>query len=106
MTKASKGRRGSSTTATLNVSPTIPRQVVFQKVGDEVILLNLGTGIYYGLNTTGARIWELLAEKRDLKGVLRSMTREYKADAGTLRRGLLRLVRELKAKGLIEVAKP
>ena len=40
-------------------------------VGDEVALLSLSEGRYYGLNSTGARVWELLREPirvRDLLG--------------------------------------
>ena len=36
--------------------------VVFAELNDEAILLNVTTGIYYGLNALGTEIWGLLAE--------------------------------------------
>lgn len=34
--------------------------VVHRRLGDGSVLLDLTTGDYYGLNTTGALLWELL----------------------------------------------
>ena len=38
----------------------IPEDVVHRMVGDEAVLLQLDSGVYYGLDPVGSRIWELL----------------------------------------------
>ncbi len=81
----------------------IPEEVVFQKVGDETVLLNLKTGTYYGLDTVGTRVWELVAEKGTLAGIVESMLEDYEVTPEDLQRDILRLVKELRAKGLVEV---
>ena len=82
----------------------VSKQVVFQKVGDGMVLLHMRTGVYYGLNPTGARLWELLKEKKSLHGALAElMTDYYDVKPEDLRRDAMRLVRRLQAKGLIEV---
>ena len=44
----------------------IGTDVVFRQLDDEAVLLNLKTGIYFGLNDVGARVWQLIADKRVL----------------------------------------
>ena len=50
------------------------RDQVSCDLAGEVAVLHLGTGVYYTLNRTGARLWEALQEPRtlsDLQRVLR-----------------------------------
>jgi hypothetical protein len=91
------------TTATLNDTVRIPERITFRRVRDEMALLNLETGVYFGLDEIGARMWELLAEHRNLQVVAERMAEEYDVAPAQLREDLLRLTRELIAKGLIEV---
>ena len=48
--------------------------VVYKRVGDETILLDFDAGVYYGLDSVGARIWELLADARSLEASLSTCT--------------------------------
>ena len=82
----------------------IPERVTFRRVRDEMALLNLDTGVYFGLDEVGARMWELLAEHGRLDLVAQQMEAEYDVPADQLREDLLRLVEELRAKGLAEIA--
>lgn len=88
---------------TMNKKLKIPDEVVFQKVGDETVLLNLKTGTYYGLESVGTRMWELVADKGTLAGIVESMLEDYEVTPEDLQRDILRLVEELQANGLIEV---
>lgn len=81
----------------------IREDVVFQKVGGETVLLNLETGVYYGLDSVGTRLWELFAEKGSLRLVFETMAQEYEVNPSVLQRNILRLVNELQAKKLIKV---
>jgi hypothetical protein len=40
----------------------ISESVVCAALDDEAVLLNVETGLYFGLDAIGSRIWELLAE--------------------------------------------
>ena len=44
---------------------------------DEAAILNLKTGIYYGLDPVGARIWNLIQTPRQLKEILETLLNEY-----------------------------
>ncbi len=88
---------------TLTDRVKIPEDVVFQNVGEETVLLNFETGVYYGLDAIGTRVWELLSKKGNLGGVFDDMIDEYEVAPQDLKRDILRLVEELQAKSLIEV---
>lgn len=82
----------------------IPQDVVFQEVGGETVLLNVTSGVYYGLDPVGSRIWKLLAEKEGrLQAVFEAMLEEYDVNPERLEEDLLRLIRDLQANGLAEV---
>ena len=81
----------------------IPEDVVFQKVGEETVILNLKTAVYFGLDAIGARIWDLLERGCDLESVLSRLQEEYEVDPGELERDLLQLVGSLQHKGLVRI---
>ncbi|MBT6210629.1 MAG: PqqD family protein [Woeseia sp.] len=50
----------------LDTQLSIPPQVMSRLVGDETVLLDLASGMYFGLDGVGKRIWESVAEGRSL----------------------------------------
>lgn len=76
--------------------------VVFEVVDGEAVVLNLNTGIYFTLNRTGTRIWELITEHGDLESVRALMAEEYDAEPEQLAGDLERLAGELVDRGLVE----
>lgn len=77
--------------------------VVFRELGGEMVLLNLKTGVYYGLNETGAQMWSLLVELHDPAQVVSALAGEYAAERAHLERDLKELVTALREKGLLDV---
>ena len=86
---------------TLNDTLHIPDDVAFRKINDETILLNLETGIYFGLDAVGSRFLELLEQTGDLAAAHRAMLKEFDVTPGVLEADLLRLSKEMCAKGLL-----
>jgi coenzyme PQQ synthesis protein D (PqqD) len=82
---------------------TIPRDVVFRDLDGEAVLLDLKTGVYFGLDPIGTRIWLLLHERRRLAEVRDVLVGEYDVTAEVLGDDLLRFVGELAAEGLLEL---
>ena len=70
----------------------------------QVVILNLESGTYFGLEELGARIWALLQEGESLRRVFEAIHQEYDVSPDTLERDLLRLVEELRTKGLVSVS--
>jgi hypothetical protein len=81
----------------------ISSSVIYRDVSGEVVLLNLQSGVYYGLDPVGSRMWQLLMEQRPLDDVCSVMLEEYEVTADVLRADLSKLVDELASKGLVTV---
>lgn len=72
-------------------------------LGGEAAILNVRSGVYYGLNPVGARVWNLVQQPRSVDEVRQSLTREYDVEEQVCESDLLTLLEELLAAGLIEV---
>jgi hypothetical protein len=80
----------------------VPDQVS-TNLEDEAVILNLKDGVYYGLNPVGARIWQLIQAPRTIKEILETLLEEYDIEPQRCEQDLLKLLKELAAKQLIEV---
>jgi hypothetical protein len=74
--------------------------VVYRTLGDEAVVLNLDSGMYFGLNGVGNRIWELVLE-HDLRTVCELLSREFDAPRDVIERDVIALVQALLEKKLV-----
>jgi coenzyme PQQ synthesis protein D (PqqD) len=79
------------------------KDLVFSNVAEEVVILDLKSGVYHGLEEVGARAWELMAEQRPVREVRDRLLDEYDVEPQQCESDLLRLIEELKSHGLVEV---
>jgi hypothetical protein len=85
----------------LSATITIPTQVMARQVGEETVILDLVSGSYFGLDTMGTRIWQLIGEGRSLGEVCELLLAEYDAPREQVEKDVLRLLDELSAAGLV-----
>jgi hypothetical protein len=69
----------------------------------EAAILNIKSGVYYGLDPVGARIWTLMQEPREVLEIQNAITDEYDVTSDECARDLMALLEKLLAEGLIEV---
>lgn len=69
----------------------------------EAAILNIKSGVYYGLDPVGARIWNLMQEPRAVADIQSAITDEYDVEPGRAAQDLVGLLEKLLAEGLIEV---
>lgn len=84
-------------------SVTIPIQVMARQVGDDIVILDLASGTYFGLDSVGARIWQLIGEGKMLADVCEVLLAEYEVTREELERDLARLLDELHSRDLISM---
>jgi hypothetical protein len=72
------------------------------RVGDDLVILDLDSSMYYSLDPVGARIFELLQQPTALSGVVDTLVAEFEVEATTARTDLLALVDTLIAQKLVE----
>ena len=95
----------------LGVKQLVPEHSTVVAVKDQVsadlageaVILNLKSGVYYGLNEVGARIWQLLQEPRIVAAIRDTLLEEYEVDRDSCDRDLLAVLQELATAELIEV---
>ncbi len=82
----------------------VPGSVVGEVLEGEIVLLNMATGLYFGLNRVGTMIWKSIAQDGNLERAIASVTHAYpQADAGAVRSDAELLVAQLLEKGLLRI---
>ena len=84
----------------LDDSVVVDEHVVFRELDGETVILNLGTGNYFGLDDVGTRMWTLMREHQVLRTVLGVLLTEYDVSSETLQTDLLQLTEQLQVNGL------
>jgi hypothetical protein len=86
---------------TLPATVTISAQVMARRVADEVVLLDLASGNYFGLDAVGARAWQLLTEGKGPAEACDMLLAEYEVTRERLEDDIARLLAELRQAGLL-----
>lgn len=63
----------------------VSESVLFRELQGEAVLLEIESGVYFGLNEIGSRIWNLLVAHGDLERVLIDLLDEYDVSEKRLR---------------------
>lgn len=72
-------------------------------LGAEEVILNLESGIYYGLNEVGASIWKLVQEPKSVADILDAIMDEYDVQRDRCENDILQLLNDLAKRNLIGV---
>jgi hypothetical protein len=81
----------------------IPEGVLSHNLQGEEVILNLNTGVYFGLDPIGTRIWHLIHDQQSLRKVLGALLEEYDVAEAPCAKDLLDLVAQMRKKGLVEI---
>jgi Coenzyme PQQ synthesis protein D (PqqD) len=73
-------------------------------VGEEMVLLHLESGIYFGLDAVGAHVWQLIQAGKSLRQACDALIEEYDVSREILEQDVLALARDLVDKKLVNVA--
>jgi hypothetical protein len=67
----------------------------------EIAILHIDKGVYYGLDTVGSRVWELLAEPVTVDVLCETVTAEFDVEEAVCRADLIALLGELHDEKLV-----
>ncbi|MGH7565248.1 MAG: PqqD family peptide modification chaperone [Gemmatimonadota bacterium] len=79
------------------------RRLVSADLGEEVILLHLENGLYFGLVNVGARIWKLLEKPVRVGEIERLLLEEYDVEPEKCHEEVVSLLNKLVDQNLVEV---
>jgi hypothetical protein len=80
-------------------------EILHASVGsEEVVMMSVPAGRYYGLNAVASRIWELLETPKTIAQVCAQISEEFEVDAQTCEAEVLKFVRDLLDNGIVHKA--
>jgi hypothetical protein len=84
----------------------VPEPVAYRRFGDQLVLLNVETGQYHGLNPTARRMFEAVVERSSTAGVATLLAQEYGRPETEISSDLDTLCQALIERGLLERIEP
>ena len=85
----------------LDTHLTVPPQVMSRLVGDETVLLDLASGIYFGVDGVAKCIWEAVADGNTLGGAAAAVAAEFDVDEATAQTDVVAFATDLVERGLL-----
>lgn len=89
---------------TLEARWRISDQAIANAVADETVILHLGNGTYYGLDSIGARMWEAIKAGEPPVAICEAVLAQYDVDPQQLADDLRALLADLVSNSLLEPA--
>ncbi len=87
----------------LNQKLTFSATVFAQEVDGEMVLLDMESENYFGLDEVGTAIWQTMQERETLQEVFEALVEKYEVEAEVLEKDLSDFVGKLLESGLVEV---
>ena len=78
--------------------------VVTAALDEETVLLNVETGIYFGLDEIGTTIWSMMSSEQDSAAIVDAIVNEYDAPREQVASDVSSFIAMLESKGLVEPA--
>ena len=88
---------------TLTQQISITKDVLVQEMSGELVLLNLATEEYFGLDDVGNAMWTCLKESGSLQVAYDRLLEMYEVEPEQLKQDLLKLVEQFVEHGLVEI---
>ena len=85
---------------TLDQTVSVSPDAVFRELDGEAVVLNLETGMYYGLDRVGTVIWRAVEPKGTLRQALARVVAEFETEPEAAEADLLELASHLLDKQL------
>lgn len=73
-------------------------------LGDEVVILNLKSGVYHGLNEVGAKVWSFIQQAKTVKQISEMLLQEYDVNVEQCNSDLIVVLSDLLAAELINIS--
>ena len=80
----------------------LSEQVHCVRMDDQIIVADMRSGRYLGLDGVGARVWDLIGEGVTYGRIVERLSSEYEVSANVLERDVARLLQDLLKRRLIE----
>lgn len=80
------------------------RDLLSTHVGDELVLMSVEQGEYYGFDPVAAGVWARIAEPTTVGSLVEALAAEYEGDRAAIAADVQALLEMLADKGLLELS--
>ncbi len=70
---------------------------------NETVMMSIEKGEYYGINSVGSRIWELIDSPEKVKDICKTMCEEFNVTPGQCRDDVVYFLNKMAGKGIITI---
>lgn len=94
-----------TSSAIIDLHSTVKRspQLVSSDVDDDIIILSIENGRYYGTQTVGKRIWTIISDAVSVDDICATLLREFDVSREVCETEVLAFLRQLHQEGLLQV---
>jgi hypothetical protein len=79
------------------------KTAAYSEIDGEAVILELGTGVYYSLDSVGTHIWELMEEQISFADMILKILDEFDVSQEQCRKDVMQFLRQMLAYDLLEV---
>jgi hypothetical protein len=79
----------------------LSESVMFRIIDEEAVILDLDAGEYFGLNSVGTRIWQLLSENQAVPAICEAIVEEFEVSLDVVQQDVTSLIGDLCERGLL-----
>lgn len=82
--------------------PVQSRDVAFQTMQPDTVLLNLETGYYYSINSLGAEIWQQCDGETEIAAIIDNLRQKYDVSLDQLKEDAVDFINQMLKEGLLK----
>ena len=79
------------------------KKIIQSKIGDEVVMMDIDSGFYFGMNGVGSVIWQYLSTPISLEELVSNLMEEFKVDKQTCESDTMEFLDNLLEKKIIRL---
>ena len=79
------------------------QNTVFTKIDEQVVMMDIEQGVYYGLNPVAARTWELIENPATIKEICQQLIQEFEVSLEVCQEHIISFLDELVEKNIVVV---
>ena len=69
----------------------------------ETVMMSVRSGMYYGLDNIGSRVWQLIEQPRSVAELTDILLQEYAVERAQCERDVIALLNEMHGEGIVDV---
>ena len=79
------------------------KKIIQSKIGEEVVMMDMDSGFYFGLNSVASEIWAKLEHEITFEALIEELLKEYAVEKTLCEHDTKELLEQLREKNIIRI---